>query len=230
MPLPDPVPLNADLMPSLRSLIKGLAALFWGLPITLLVCVQSSITDWLRPMGVFPPLAATSLLLYGIVQLGHFQKQERVWRDALDAARLFAIVNIGLSPFIFLWSKLPHETFYSQMVGVMSLSSLLFLFTLNRVLQRLTAMLPDETLRAETNLFTAMNIYLMIGILFLVTLFLLVREIDELPQLLIVTMDILTQVRQVLLLFMVLLPLAMTMTLLWKIKEVVLAGIFGQRR
>jgi hypothetical protein len=31
------------------------------------------------------------------------------------------------------------------------LSSLVFLFSLNQVLQRLTAMLPDETLRAEKN-------------------------------------------------------------------------------
>ncbi|MBI3192779.1 MAG: hypothetical protein HYZ36_08950 [Pedosphaera parvula] len=215
-------------MPSLRRLIKGLSALFWGLPITLLVCVQSSITDWLKPLGAFPPIAATALLLYGLFQLGHFQKQERVWRDALDVARLFGVVNLGLSPFIFLWNKLPHVVFYTQVVSVMALSSLLFLFSLNRVLQRLTAMLPDETLRAETKLFTGMNIYLMAGILVLVTLFLLLRQIDNLPQLVIVMIDIMMQVRQLLLLFMVLLPLAMTMTLLWKIKEIVLSGIFGQ--
>lgn len=226
----DPVLPNADLMPSLRRLIKGLSALFWGLPLALLVCVHSSITEWLQPLGPFPPIASTALLLYGLVQLGHFQKQERIWHEALDAAKFFAIINVGLSPFIFLWNKLPGIPFYAQVVGVMALSGLLFLFCLNRVLQRLTAMLPDEALRAETHLFTSMNIYLMIGILFLVTLFLLLRQIDDLPQFAIITMDILMQIRQLLLLFLVLLPLAMTMTLLWKIKEVVLGGIFGHEQ
>ena len=34
--------------------------------------------------------------------------------------------------------------------------------------------------------------------------------------------------RQWLLIFLVLLPLAMTMTLIWKIKEVILGSVFGQ--
>src|SRR5256885_12600064 len=43
----------------------------------------------------------------------------------------------------------------------MSLSGLLFLFILNYTLLRLVLMLPDETLRTETKVFTSLNRYLL---------------------------------------------------------------------
>ena len=82
----DPVP-NAELMRSLGRLVRGLSAVFWGLPITLLVSVQGAATDWLRPMGLWPPVLGTALLFFGLLQMGHFQKQERVWQTALDRAK-----------------------------------------------------------------------------------------------------------------------------------------------
>ncbi len=225
--MPDSVP-NADLMRSLGRLVRGLSALFWGLPITLLVSVQGAATEWLRPMGIYPPILGTSLLFFGLLQMGHFQKQERIWQTALDRAKLLGLVNIGLSPFIYLWSRLPTETFFAQSVAALTLSSLLFLFSLNRVLQRLTSMLPDETLRAETKLFTSLNRYLLLTLVALLAIYFLLTQIDA-PSLLVeVLLNLLAPGRHSVLLFLVLLPLAMTMTLVWKIKEVVLASVFGQ--
>ena len=177
----DPAP-NAELMRSLGRLVRGLSAVFWGLPITLLVSVQGAVTDFLRPMGMFPPVLGSALLFFGLLQIGCFQKQERVWQAALDRAKLIGLVNIGLSPFIYLWNMQPRETFFAQSVALLTLSSLLFLFSLNQVLQRLTAM------------------------------------------------HLLNLGRRSILLFLVLLPLAMTMTLVWKIEEVVLSSVFGQGR
>ena len=61
----DPVP-NAELLRSLGRLVRGLSALFWGLPIALVVCVQTAKGELLRPLGVAPPLVATALLLHGL--------------------------------------------------------------------------------------------------------------------------------------------------------------------
>jgi hypothetical protein len=228
MMMSEAVPPNVELMRSLRHLVRGLSALFWGLPLTLLVCLQSAITDLLKPLGVFPPLAATSLLFFGLLELGHFQRQERVWRESLEIARILALTNIGLSPFVFFWNRVPYETFYAQMVVLLAFTSLAFLVSLNRVLRRLTAMLPDETLRTETRFFTAMNFYLMLSVVALVGVFYLFQYIDPLPRWLLLILDILSQARRLLLLFLVLLPLAMTMTLLWKTKEIVLSSVFGR--
>ncbi len=215
-------------MRSLGRLVRGLSAIFWGLPITLLVSVQGAATDWLRPMGIFPPVVGTALLFFGLVQMDDFQKQERVWQASLERAKLLGLLNLGLAPFIYLWSKQPAETFFAQSVAILTLSSLLFLYTLNQVLQRLTSMLPDETLRTETKLFTALNRYLLLALVALLALYFLLTQLDSPPLLVELLLNLLELGRRSVLLFMVLLPLAMTMTLVWKIKEVVLASVFGQ--
>src|SRR5512141_2158103 len=107
---------KAELMRSLRRLVRGLSVLFWGLPLTLLVCVRTMLSEWLRPLGILPPIITTALLLYGLIELGSFQRQERVWVSALDRAKLLAIVNVGLSPFVFWWNQLPEVTLYSVAV------------------------------------------------------------------------------------------------------------------
>lgn len=206
--------------------MRGLSALFWGLPLTLLICVRTTVSEWMRPLGILPPVMATGLLLYGLHQLGFFQRQERVWIHALDRAKILGIVNVGLSPFVFWWGQLPHIPFYFLAVGLLMLSGVLFLFNLNFVLQRLAAMLPDETLRLETKFFTSFNLYLLFTVVALVALYLGLEQMDSLPVKLAQVLHAVESGRQWLLIFMILLPLAMTMTLIWKIKEVVLASVF----
>lgn len=217
---------KAELMRSLRRLVQGLSLLFWGLPFALLVCVRTSVSDWLRPFGVMPPVAANAVLLYGLMQLGYFQRQERVWVHALDRAKVLAVVNIGLSPFVFWWNQLPQVPFYFLAVALLMLSGLLFLFNLNFVLQRLAAMLPDETLRIETKFFTSFNLYLLVGVVSAMAAYVCLQQFQQLPGLLAHVFQAIENSRHWLLVFSILLPLAMTMTLIWKIKEVVLASVF----
>src|SRR5262249_27724971 len=154
---------------------------FWGLPLTLLICVRTSVSDWLRPLGILPPILSTVLLFYGLCELGYFQRQERIWVHALDRAKILALVNVGLSPFVFWWNQLPQISFYFLGVGVLMLSGLLFLFNLNFVLQRLAAMLPDETLRIETKFFTSFNLYLLVILLSCVAVYVFLQQTERLP-------------------------------------------------
>ena len=227
---------NAGLLPSLGRLVRGLSALFWGLPIALVICVQTAKTDWLGPVGLVAPLLPTGLLLVALLFLGSFQPQERVWRGALDRAKTLAIINVGLAPFLYWWNRLPWQPFYTAVVNLMLITGLLFLFAVNPVLLRLTAMLPDETLRAETRLFTSINRgFLIAGIAFLLGYFAL-AYVTRLPQ---VTMrvpqivaDFLTiwerGFGEAILLLLVLPPIAISMALIWRTKEVILASVFGQ--
>src|SRR4051812_9775479 len=100
----DPVP-NPELLRSLGRLVRGLSALFWGLPLALIVCVGTTSAGWFLPFGVMPPMTVTGLLLFGLWQLCSFQKQERPWRSALDRAMLLALINFFLSPFLFWWHR-----------------------------------------------------------------------------------------------------------------------------
>lgn len=227
------LPPNPQLLSALGRLVRGLSALFWGLPIALIVCVQTAKTDWLRGLGIIPPMLALALVYFGLDQLGGFQKQERIWRSALDRARILAIANIGLSPFLYWWNRLPGNTFYTAIVDLMLVLSLFFLFSLNLVLRRLTAMLPDETLRIETRLFTTMNGYLLALTMLVLGSYVWVSRMEQFPQIISFFVGFLERTGMWAVVFLtvpILLPIAMTMALIWKVKEVILASVFGDSR
>ena len=214
-------------MRSLGRLVRGLSALFWGLPLGLVVSVYVATNEWGRTTHMVAPVVMLGLLFYGLNLLSDFQKQERIWREALDRAKLLALVNVGLSPFIYWYSRLPDEIFFKAAILMLMTTGLLFLFNLNHVLQRLAAMLPDETLRTETRVFGNLNLSLLTAILMLFALFFILRQFDELPDSLDRILDVMAMLRLWLLVFLILLPMAMTMTLIWKIKEVIFASVFS---
>jgi hypothetical protein len=227
--MPDSAP-NADLMRSLGRLVRGLSALFWGLPIALIVCFHTAKAEAFRSFGIGPPLLTTGLLVFGLWQLGDFQKQERVWRAALDRARILSLVNFFLSPFLYWWNKMPSNAFFFAMLLVMTFSSMFFLGSLNLVLRRLGAMLPDEALRLETRQFTALNLNLLFATFLIALFYLALGQFHSLPRWLAIMMAVLDRGSFWFLILLVLLPLAMTMALLWKTKEVILDNVFGSHR
>jgi hypothetical protein len=218
-------------MRSLGRLVRGLSALFWGLPATLVVCFHAVRTENLRSLSAIGPSICTGLLLFGVWQLAGFQRQERIWRSALDRAGLVGLVNFGLSPFLYWSSKIPGNLFYSSMVMLMSITALLFLSSLNIVLRRLGAMLPDEGLRVETRQFTLLNLNLLLATFVLAAAYQLMTRLPHLPMSLQIISSLFSERGGfwflVLLIPFVLLPLAMTMALLWKTKEVILDNVFG---
>src|SRR4051812_21955418 len=133
---------NPELLQSLGRLVRGLSALFWGVPAALIVCIGTASAGWFNVYGVVPPLATTGLLLFGLWQLDSFQKQERPWRNTLDRAKIFALINVGLSPFAFWWNREPGVPLFDISMRLLILSAWFFLFSLNSVLARLAAMLP----------------------------------------------------------------------------------------
>ncbi len=221
----NPVP-QAELLRSLGRLIRGLSALFWGLPAALIACAETARADWLRPIGIAPALAATGLLLYGLMQLGAFQKQERPWRAALDRAKLLGLVNFGLCPFLFWQNRVPAQPFFNAAVLLLGLSALLFLFNLNVVVKQLGAMLPDETLRHETRLFTALNRWLLVGLLLLSTAYVVFLHSSRWQRALGPSAGWLDRLGFWGFTFLFLLPLALTMAMLWKTKGVLLDSVF----
>lgn len=217
---------NAELLRSLGRLVRGLSALFWGLPITLIVCFHTAKAESLKSFGIVPPLVTTGLLAYGLWQLGDFQKQERVWRTALDRARFLSLFNLGLSPFLYWWNKIPANTFFMVMVLLMAISALFFLGCVNLVLRRLGAMLPDEALRLETRQFTTLNLNLLAATFLLALAYIGIGQFHTLPFWLAAVLSVIEHGSFWFLIVLVLLPLAMTMALLWKTKEVILDNVF----
>ena len=223
-------PPNPELLRALGRLARGLSALFWGLPSALIICTGTLNIEMLRPLGMVPALAVNGLLLYGLWQMDDFQPQERPWRAALDRAKLLGIVNLGLSPFLFFYRQMPSQLLFQWSVVLLFISALLFLFNLNVVLKQLGAMLPDETLRQETKQFTVLNRWLLVAWVFFtaLTIFLpdhLPAGLTLNPRTIFVILHLITTLQLVL----GLAPVAITMALIWKAKEVILDGVFGAR-
>jgi hypothetical protein len=228
--MPDPEP-NPELLQSLGRLVRGLSALFWGLPVALIVCFHTARSQALQSLGVVPPLVCTGWLLYGLWMLGHFQPQERIWLKALDRARVFALINFGISPFLYWWNRMPANPFFLAMLVLAAFSALLFLGSLNLVLRRLGAMLPDEGLRIEIRQFTALNLNLLSVLVLLSTVMMIFRLIneEELPFWFHTARQLFDRSSILLLVPFLLLPLAMTMALVWKTKEVIMDSVFSSR-
>ena len=223
----DPAPANPDLLRSLGRLARGLSALFWGLPASLVICAETARADWLKPWGFMPALAATALPLYGLWLMGDFQKQERPWRNALDRAQLLGLVNFGLCPFLYWHNQVPDQFFFNAAIFVLVLSIILFLFNLNVVIKQLGAMLPDETLRHETRQFTALNRFLLAALLFFGVAYVILLRDPRLPAVLGAAFGWIEDFGFWGLTLFALLPLAMTMALIWKTKEVILDSVFS---
>lgn len=222
---------NPELLRSLGKLARGLSALFWGLPAVLLISAETLRISFLAPVGIVPALVANLALLFGLQQMGHFQKQERPWRMALDRARLPVTVNLGLCPFLFWYNHLPAENYFRGAVLVMVICLVLFLFNLNGALKQLGAMLPDEALRYDINLFTAFNRWLLVAFLSLVAgdIYVSFQFPDLAGQIGPDYWLTLLRFNAAFALLFGLSPLAATMGLVWKIKEVIFESVFNAK-
>ncbi|MCX8109306.1 MAG: hypothetical protein N3G20_10945 [Verrucomicrobiae bacterium] len=216
-------------MYSLAKLVRGLSALFWGMPVALVVCVQTAKTGFFDSLGVVPPILTTGVLYYGVNQLRYFRDGERVWQLALSRAKTVALINTWLSPFLYWWRVMPEVLHYRLATLALATGGLVFLVFLNLALQRLAAMLPDETLKLETQLFTTMNLWLIGTLALFCVLWGIVSQVNPNFASLIWFLAILSRAGIFIFLLLLLLPLALTMTLIWKIKELILSSVFSGR-
>jgi hypothetical protein len=140
------------------------------------------------------------------------------------------VIVFFLSPFLFWWHRVPTNVFFFAVVALLAISGLALLASLNLVLQRLGAMLPDETLRLEIKQFTSLNLNILVGTVLFTALWFVMFRVRVAPRWLGILMAILDRSSIWLVIPLVLLPLTMTMALIWKTKEVILDNVFGAER
>jgi hypothetical protein len=226
-------PAKADLMRALGRLVRGLSTLFWGIPLALAADVQTARTDWLDDLGALsfaPAFVLSAWIWYGLRQMRDFQPQERVWHQALDRAEIFAIVNTGLAPFLFWWHRFPTVAFYSVCVKFLAATGFLFLICSNQVLRRLAAMLPDEMLRLETRTFTTINTWMLSAALGSLSVYLALTNFQGAPRPIGQRGLDMSMIGEWFILFLTLMPVAVTLALLWKIKEAIFTSFFEMER
>lgn len=199
---------------------RGLSAIFWGLPLALLICVRASAANWLKTPDAIHPVAALGLVCFGVWQLqspGGAEGSRQSW--SLELSRGLALVMVGLSPFIFFWNRQPEQPFFGHCLMALAVSGLLFLLGFNQVIHRFEGLFADGLARAEIRLFSRMNGISILVLLTGTVFFLLVRELSATHAWMAYVGGRLLPVGFFTLLVFALLPITMTMTMTWKIKE-----------
>ncbi len=219
---------SAGFVQSLSRLIRGLTILFWGLPIMLLVCVRTSVKERfeLQPLDFFIPIVISAILLVSVFFLGEFKKSEKSWEELLDRAKFFGIINLSLSPFIYWRLKVPEISAFSVAVWLFFVSNAFFLIIINRIIQQLTKMLPENTLREDAKTYGDLNQYMLIVLLIILILGYAGNGFKGLSLPVTDFLFLISRYYQWILTFVIVVPLAITMALLWKTKEVILIGVF----
>jgi hypothetical protein len=221
-------PAPEALRPLLGRLTRGLSALFWGLPLALVLSVQSLTVNPFGHLGavsLLAPSAGFALLLYGLLLLSPFHPDDVRWSGALERARLLALTCLGLSPFLHWYRRMPDTDLFVSAVHLLGLFGVAFLIAVNSLLRRLTEALPDALLRVETAAFTRINNGCLLALPLLVLAWMLAWRWPDPPVHVRLVLQGVEPFRFFLLLFLTLLPLSMTMSLLWKAKETLLAWL-----
>jgi uncharacterized membrane protein len=165
-----------------------------------------------------PPIAF-ALLLYGLACLGSFRRNDRSWVATLDRARFFGLTVLGLSPFLHWYQRLPNTELFATAVGLLAVFSLAFILGLNHVLRHLAQLLPSELLRAEAVALTRVTSFCLVLLPIAMLAWLGVAGWSNAPVPIRILILWIGPFRMLGLLFLSLLPLAITMVLLWKLKE-----------
>jgi hypothetical protein len=213
-------------IPSLARVVRGLLLLFWAVPGVLLTDTGTALDLAWRRFGHAPAMIAAGVLVYGLTQLRQFQPGERVWQHAIERALLLAFILFALAPTPLWWSRAPEESFFAHGMLVLVFAGLTFLVALNDVLRRLADMLPDETLRSETRFFTRLNTAVLLVLGLGVAVWFGLGLWPNPPDSVSYARYLLDITRPWLLIMATLLPVALTMTLLWKTKDVILHSVF----
>ena len=204
---------------ALGPLIQALSLLVWALPGAVVLCVQMARTDWLHPLGPWPGVLSTGLLWAAVHRLARVDPDHH-WLQAVDPLRLLALLNWGLSPFVYWHGRLPQQPWFEAMALAAAVGGLLFLIRLNRTLRLIADRLPAEGLRQEVRVLVPWNQAWLIAALSLLLLAEGLSRYSPAPAGVLRLLAALDRHSFMLWVTLLLAPLAMTMTLLWKTRKV----------
>jgi hypothetical protein len=151
----------------LVRLSQGFSCVFWGLPVSLLFCVQFLLTETvvLSPemraslAGLHFSLfvAALVVVCFGAWRLGRVRVFGARWRRWSAAALCCALLCLYFTPFLYWWQAQPEEWLYTVNVFGQVLAVIALLIVLNLLCIELGRFLGDRSLVRESQVFLGLN-------------------------------------------------------------------------
>lgn len=175
------------------------------------------------------PFAATCVVLFATHLLARVEFSDTQWNVTTDRCRVFALVATGMSPFIYWWARIPEQPFFLAAMHGLILVAIVLLLGLNRLLVELAGHLNNDLELQEAKLFAGVNRWLLTNTLVVTILFFIVYRLRSLPSSIANFVGVIDQAGLFIALFLIVLPLALTMTIVWKLKEAVLEALVSGR-
>ena len=124
--------------------------------------------------------------------------------------------------FIFL-ARLSLSILFGHSVHLLFISGMLYLHQLNYAIRRLAFMIPDPTLRQDTELFTGLNRRVLSFLMGLGMFYWSMGWLTAIPAPLYALLKIVDHLIPVAVVLLMVMPVSMTMTMVWKLKESIFA-------
>ncbi len=211
------------------DVLRGMSALFWGLPIALVSSIQVTLDSYALMMRFLFPLSAFALLAYGAHQVRWIQVLGmRSWRFRVDLLRVVSLAQLLLAPFLLFYSRSPDQPLFVASLYLLGLCWCLFLLALCQVLGGMVQTIGEESMRQDflwMKGFIGGALSLMaLGwtILFVRNLFL---EAERMPLILYLLHP---QFLGTFLIISAIFPVTVLMNLAWKLKEHVFHEALGK--
>ncbi len=210
----------------LVRLTQGLYFIFWGLLVIVVVSVQAVVLLWMRAFaetfflggGVLATVVGSWRLHQArLADLPDTAASGR-WRKRVSRLRALALLLAYFAVLFYLWRRLPGNLYLQLNAAAFVAACIAYLTMLNRTVTTLAALVGRQQMALEARLFTAANIVLLL-LPFVVALgYIVLRAVTQESSLLDEFRKLLERV-SLLGAIVVLLPVSLTLALVWAAKD-----------
>lgn len=201
-------------------IIRGLSALFWAIPLTLISSVQLSLGVYGQARDAVFPVAAFSLIAFGSFHLSKLRIIGDIrWKSLVEHLLTISLAQVLLSPFLFFLFRVPESPFFIVSIYVLGIFIIIYFRLLLSILERMTVIIGSQSFKQDFQWMKGfiegalVVIFINWNVLFFRSH---IADLSEMPAwFLIMDPHWLTSFLMISSLF----PITVTMTLVWKVKE-----------
>lgn len=132
------------------DVLRGLSALFWGLPAALVASIHVSLDAHAMGLRFILPMGAFTLLAYGSHQLRWVSVTRMTgWSNRVDLLGILSMGQLFLSPFLFFFARAADQWLFIGSVYFLGLNWVGFLLVLCNLIGGIVLTSPDRTLHQD---------------------------------------------------------------------------------
>lgn len=132
------------------DVLRGLSALFWGLPAALVASIHVSLDSNAMGSRFILPMGAFALLAFGSHQLRWVSVTGVTgWGNRVDLLRILSLGQLFLSPFLFFYARAADQWLFIGSLYVLGLNWVVFLMVLCNLIGGIVQTSPDPTLHQD---------------------------------------------------------------------------------